>query len=139
MPGPPEGIPPDIYLVSNDAYDPSRPPFHYEIFNRHRHIYPDVFWFQPYSKNPSAINHTLTLGLLIESGDLDGVTIPIPNIWMSLTENNSMYFQGLIPSSYTRRYIPGSTETDRFRLCSRALNGDEYLYYHFVTCYKLIT
>lgn len=45
MAGPPEEISPDLYLVSKDAYDPSKPPFPYELFNRHRYVYPDVFWF----------------------------------------------------------------------------------------------
>lgn len=79
LPGPSSSITPELYLVLKDVYDPTNPPFKYELFNQYRHVYPDVFWFQPYSKNPGAINYALTLGLLIESGDLDGVTISTPS------------------------------------------------------------
>lgn len=115
----------NFYLVSKDPFDLLNPPFKYESFDRHRHITPDVLWFQPYSKNPSALNYALTLGLLIESGDLDGVTIPLPNIDMSLTENNSMYLQGTLPLVKILKFNPNSTETDRFRLCTRATHSDE--------------
>lgn len=85
-----------FYLVGKKPYDSADPPFPYDLFDKTRHVYPDVLWFQPYSKNPSALNYALTLGLLIETGDIDALTIPTPNIGLSLTENNSMFFQGLI-------------------------------------------
>ncbi|KAG5871096.1 hypothetical protein JTB14_035793 [Gonioctena quinquepunctata] len=114
-----------FYLVSKDAYDPTYPPFAYENFDKQRHVYPDVLWFQPYSKSPSALNYALTLGLIKEFGDLDGVTIPLPNIRMSLTENNSMYMQGTIPLPCIKKYTPSSDDTNRLSLCTRAIHDDE--------------
>lgn len=65
------------------------------------------------------------LGLLIESRDIDAVSIPIPNIWMSLTENNFMYLQGTLPIENVLKFRPNSELNNRFRLCSRELNADE--------------
>lgn len=103
---PPADIDTNFYLVGKDPYDPTNSPFKYDAFSKHNHVYPDVLWFQPYSKNPSALNFALTLGLLIETGEFDGVTIPLPNIALSLTENNSMYFQGTLPLSSHEKVHP---------------------------------
>ncbi|KAF0690353.1 Uncharacterized protein FWK35_00035662, partial [Aphis craccivora] len=125
IPPPSKDIEASLYLVGKDPYNSADPPFEHEIFDKHRHVYPDVLWFQPYAKNPSAINFSLTLGLLIESGDIDAVVIPIPNIWISLTENNSMYLQGSIPIEYINKFSPSHEENNRLRLCTRVLNADE--------------
>jgi len=125
LPPPSKDIEANLYLVGKDPYNPADPPFEHEIFDKHRHVYPDVLWFQPYAKNPSAINFSLTLGLLIESGDIDAVVIPIPNIWISLTENNSMYLQGSISIDHINKFSPSHEENNRLRLCSRVLNADE--------------
>lgn len=53
---PPPDIDTNFYLVGKDPYNPADPPFKYDEFNRHKHLNPDVLWFQPYSKNPSALN-----------------------------------------------------------------------------------
>ncbi|CAG9840808.1 unnamed protein product [Diabrotica balteata] len=121
--------PPDIdqafYHVSKYPYSPVDPPFEYKEFSRYDHISPDVLCFQPYAKNPSALNHSLTLGLLIESSDIDGVTIPIPNIRISLTENNSMFLQGSIPILHVLKYIPSTQDANIFRLCTITVHSDE--------------
>lgn len=46
---PPAEIYAVFYIVSKDPYNPDKPPFQYESFNRFDHCTPDVFWFQPYS------------------------------------------------------------------------------------------
>lgn len=56
VPPPIADINAQLYLGSKDPYDPSNPPFTYECFDKFKHIFPDVLWFQTYSKNPSAIN-----------------------------------------------------------------------------------
>lgn len=81
--------------------------------------------FFGFNRNPSAINYSLTLGLVTEVGGIDAVTVPIPNIRLSLTENNSMFFQGTIPLEFISKFNPTSDETSKFRLVSRVLNADE--------------
>lgn len=51
-------------------------------------------FFQPYDRAPSTINYTIALGLKIESGELDGVTVPTPNVINSLIDTNSHFLQG---------------------------------------------
>ncbi|KAL3282935.1 hypothetical protein HHI36_006093 [Cryptolaemus montrouzieri] len=122
---PPPDIDVNLYLVSRDPYDTTCAPFLYTLFDKSKHVYPNVLWFQPYHKDPSALNYSMTLGLLIEIGDIDGVTLPIPNIELSLTENNSMYLQGTLPLSRLRTYTPTAADNNRFRLCCRTPNADE--------------
>lgn len=85
LPSPIPEIEQALYIVGKDPYNPDEPPFSYKEFDRPRHVYPEVLWFQPYSKNTSAINFSLTLDLLIESSYINAVSIPVPNIWISLT------------------------------------------------------
>lgn len=122
---PPPNIDSAFYLVGKDPYDKDDPVFKYEIFDKSLHLYPDVLWFQPYVKNPSAINYALTLGLLIENGDIDGVSIPLPNIRMSLTENNSLYIQGSLPLNAISRYIPQVVDNHRLRIPQRTIHSSE--------------
>lgn len=70
-----DGINANLYVVSAEPYANLDPPFKYELFDRQRHVYLDVLWFQPYHKDPSSINIALTLGLLIESGDIDAIRV----------------------------------------------------------------
>lgn len=122
---PPESINAVFYLVGKNPYDKNSPPFHYDTFDRRKHVHPDVFWFQPYIQNPSAINYSLTLGLLIEQGDIDGTTIPLPNIAMSLTENNSMFMQGCLPITHVLSVSPNFNENSRFHLPIRKIHDSD--------------
>lgn len=124
LPPPIADINTQLYLVSKDPYDSSNPSFSYESFDKSKHVLPDALWFQPYSKNPSDINYSITLGLIIEVGDIDAISVPIPKIRLSLTENNSMYLQSTIPLENVSKFNPTNDETNKFRLITRALNAD---------------
>lgn len=92
--------PPNLELLMTKLapiYDPQR---------KLQQLYPPLLALSPYLKDPNAINYALTLGLLAESSDLHGVIIPIPNIGLTLTENSSMYKQGLIPINFINKYLP---------------------------------
>lgn len=114
-----------LYLVGNLPYSTDNPVWTYEVFDKQTHVTPDVFWFQPYIKNPSAINYSVTLGLLIENGSIDGVTVSIPNIRMSLTENNSMFLQRSVPLNHLIRYTLDGAVTANVYQIERKIHETE--------------
>lgn len=72
-------------------------PFPAQTFNANRDVRPPVLYFQPYDRAPSTLNYVVVLGLKIESAELDGLAIPVPNVSDSLIDNNSRYRQGSLP------------------------------------------
>lgn len=60
---------------------------------------PPALYFQPYDRSSSTLNHTVTLGITIESGQLDGVSLPTPCVKDPLYDNNSRFRSGAIPVS----------------------------------------
>lgn len=68
-------------------------------FDPRFNVYPPAMYFQPYDRSRSTLNYTVTLGIKIETGELDGVSIPVPNVRDSLYDNNSRYRSGAIPVS----------------------------------------
>lgn len=81
-------------------------PFPAEVFNPSRNVQPPVMYFQPYDRSSSTLNYVVVLGLKIESAEFDGVTIPTPNQWDSLFDNNSRFRQGSVPVSQLYPAIP---------------------------------
>lgn len=69
------------------------------LFDPHFNVYPLALYFQPYDRSSSTLNYTVTLGIKIETGELDGVSLPTPNIRDSLFDNNSRFRSGSIPVS----------------------------------------
>lgn len=86
-----------LYLVDHKKYSPTKDPVTYVLFKTRLHTSPDVMWFQPYSRATGMLNHVLVLGLKIETAEIDGVTIPIPNPLLTLMTQNSEFIQGSIP------------------------------------------
>lgn len=87
---------PLLALVVASNCTPDNETFPADTFQQ-QYTYPPVMYFQPYDRATSTLNYTITLGIKIESGELDGVTIPTPNVFDSLIDTNSRYLQGSIP------------------------------------------
>lgn len=87
----------NAYLASNVAYDRNREPFPVKAFNADKDITPDVDFFDPYNYHASVLALTAMSGLTIETSELDGITIPLPNVRTSLVANNSQLLSSAIP------------------------------------------
>lgn len=98
-------IVPQLYLVEKRKYSPSKDPVKYDTFGTKTHVNPDVLWFQPYSRGTGELNHALVLGLKIESDEIDGITIPVPNPSITLITQNSEYCQGTVTIDRTKPTI----------------------------------
>lgn len=80
-----EDIEQDLYLVNDGAFDDKRNPLIYQSFNARRHVSPNVLWFQPYDKSSQSIELSIVLGYKIINEEIDGITIPLPNVVSNLT------------------------------------------------------
>ncbi|KAI0983758.1 hypothetical protein GJ496_003929 [Pomphorhynchus laevis] len=76
-----------LYLRS--AANPISGDFPSQLFNEERHLTPNVLYFQSYDTNECALSYVTILGLKIESADLDGSGILIPNPEISICDNIS--------------------------------------------------
>lgn len=97
FPADPTQIETNLYLVEKKKYLPADDPVKFLTFTPKEHLHPDTLWFQPYSRGTGELNHSLVLGLKIESAEIDGLSIPIPNPALTLVNQNSEYRQGSIP------------------------------------------
>lgn len=95
-----------LYQVEKKKFSPSKSPIHYQSFSKSTHVHQDVLWFQPYTRGTGMINHSLTLGLKIESAEIDGVSLPIPNPSLTLVNQNYEFFQGTLPLSTIQATFP---------------------------------
>lgn len=97
-----------LVLIDDHAHIAAEDPFPVETFDVRRHTVPDVHWFSPYSVNSSVFNYAWTNGFKIESSEIDGTSIPIPNEQFSVNQNNSQFLQGSIPLTKIRGYVPSA-------------------------------
>lgn len=114
-----------LMLVSKDKFDADTYPVIHQLFSRYHYINPDVFVFQPYERNTSRASLAMTLGIKIESNEIDATIIPLPNIDDNLHDNNSCYIQGSIPEYNIRAVIPRTDENHAIRLIERELMSYE--------------
>jgi len=96
-----------LYLVSGTAKSyPGTVPDSitgFELFNSDIHAYPRIRIFDPYEYDPSNLSTAIYSGLIIESFEIDGSAIPMPNPDSTLDEENSQFLQSAIPLSHVRQ------------------------------------
>lgn len=116
---PPEGWVRPLYRVTDDGYNPLTPNYTYKQFDFTRDITPDVLLATPYERNIVRGSFALTLGLKIESEEIDSMAIPVPNPETSLNLSNSHYLIGTLPQQYIQPIIPSTNEANRVRIANR--------------------
>lgn len=104
------------YLLRDVEHEADASPYTFVEFSPDQHVSPDVYWFQPFNHKILTLNYSLILGLKIEFEEIDAVNFDLPNIAKTLRDNNSHYYQGAIPLSKVRSYIP-SLNADNALIC----------------------
>jgi hypothetical protein len=91
---------PEYYLVRN-IRRPVTGNFaeQYIRFNSDLHVSPSLRILDPYDVNPSVAYRPYIAGLIIESAELDGFAVPVPNCDITLSHENSFLLQSAIPVS----------------------------------------
>lgn len=83
----------NLYLARNqDPTDPRE----FVLFDADKHVTPDLLTWNPTSSVPSAMFGPICAGLLIQNADVDGITLPLPNIEAPLATTNGSYLSSLV-------------------------------------------
>jgi hypothetical protein len=108
-----------LYLVSNIAHDADSEPSSdtIKIFDEEIHVSPPVQWLQPYSQGDQAISYSAVSGLLIESYEIDGTSVPLPDPSIGMRHANNLFLQGSLPLSHVYQ----AASTQGFHPASRAV------------------
>jgi len=86
-----------LYLVRKGKHDSSSEPEKWIIFDPAVHSYPTSRFFDPYDYSPSKLGYTVITGLTIETFEIDGFTVPTPNLRSSLNDENDQFLQSAVP------------------------------------------
>jgi hypothetical protein len=90
-----------LYLTIAGAHNTANSPDIPVTFSEHEHIYPSVRFLSPYVDSISSLAYTMMTGLIIESYEIDGSSVPMPNYRNGLHEDNAQYAQSALPLSLT--------------------------------------
>lgn len=83
------------------------------LFDIDEHVLPDVRYFDPWEYNPSKLPYTMMTGILIESAEIDGFSVPQPNLNVPLSTENSYLLNSAVPLHWikTAKQIGNQTDT----------------------------
>jgi hypothetical protein len=87
-----------IYLtLKGHAHDENEEPDDFIEFNPEHHESPRCFWLQPYTEGDQTIFYSMISGLIIESAEIDGSSVPMPDTTVALKIENGNFLQGSLP------------------------------------------
>lgn len=92
-----------LYAQANADYDADADPDHNIPFNESLHVAPRTVYLDPYTNGDGPISYSLLAGLIIESTELDGSSVPMPNPATGLSMINRDFLQGSVPMSRIHR------------------------------------
>ena len=92
----PEDFPGQLVLMRDVNYVEEQDPITFVTFDPTQHVNPFVNYFQPYDVSPSSLSYTIFLGILTETGSVDGFTVPHENPTQALIDSNSQIKQSAI-------------------------------------------
>jgi hypothetical protein len=99
-----------FYLVKNNKKDEHFPAdFDFITFLVNTHVHPNFRVFDPYDYNTSTLNKSVISGLVIESLNIDGFSVPMPDLDTTLEEDNSQFLQGALPLRIIKRATRATT------------------------------
>jgi hypothetical protein len=88
-----------LYLTNGSSYNAALDPDTEISFEADRNTAPDCLWLQPYTRGDAAVYYSMICGLLIESYEVDGSSVPLPNPDEAFRLQNSQFLQGSAPLS----------------------------------------
>jgi hypothetical protein len=120
-------IEPLLYLVSKstkkEEHWPSK--YDYVTFDPKYNAYPRVRILDPYDYNPATFHLPIMTGMVIESFEISGFTVPNPSFLNTLDEENSQILQSAVPLSHVRRLMTYDPATDPIEVIKRQENESQ--------------
>jgi hypothetical protein len=97
------GLMKNFYLILKSNKDVNPPPSDYKLFKAPHDAAPRVRIFDPYNYDPSVFFSPILAGLVIETFEVAGFSIPQPNTNTTLDDENSLVLQSAVPLSHIKR------------------------------------
>jgi hypothetical protein len=101
-PGESAYVEPEFYDMERHAGSIATLPYTFKAFTPDRDVDNKVLLAQPYQTSVATGTLSLAHGLYIEANSITAITIPTPNPFQDMYENNSHYVQGTIPVTKLR-------------------------------------
>lgn len=89
-----------FYLILKGKYKSDDEPDKDVLFTKKNDLFPGVFWLDPYTEGDGPISYAMICGLLIESAEIDGSSVPMPNPAYALSIGNRYFLQGAVDLRY---------------------------------------
>lgn len=88
-----------FYLIHDHTHAEKDEPSSDKVitFDEEVHVHPGTQWLQPYSQGDQAISYAVISGLLIESFEIDGSSVPLPQPEIGIRHANNQFMQGSLP------------------------------------------
>jgi hypothetical protein len=111
-PAVPGGMSPDLYLIRDVAHDPKKDPDHEITFDSEHNEFPRVLYLDPYTSGDGPVSLAMLSGMLIESFEVDGSSVPMPDSNIGLAPNNRQFLQGSLPLKFIHHGYKDSLHHD---------------------------
>jgi len=119
-------IDPELYLVKKGKNKKSNDERTAILFSSKYHVLPDVRYFDPYAYTPTTLPFTMMTGLSIESEEIDGFTVPQPDLTSSLYDENAHTLQSAVPLILVMKATQlGSAKTTALSRASRSTTNPQ--------------
>jgi hypothetical protein len=104
------GLTQGMYLIESGAHDAANDPDKVIKFDPELHEFPRVLYLDPYTSGDGPVSLAMLSGMLIESFEVDGSSVPMPQSEIGLAPNNRQFLQGALPLEFIHNGYKGSVE-----------------------------
>lgn len=113
-----------MFLGQDNTYDTKNGPPHV-AFDSEKHVAPRTLYLDPYTSGDGPISYAMLAGLLIESFEIDGSSVPMPDPRIGLAPNNRQFLQGSAPISHIH-HAYSATGVTPYQPYDRAIQKKQY-------------
>jgi len=107
-----KNFPKGFLLFSDKAHKAKDDPDSEITFDPELHEFPRVLFLDPYTSGDGPVSLSMLAGLIIESYEVDGSSVPMPDPSIGLSVNNRQFLQGSLPLRYIHHGYTGTVYHD---------------------------
>jgi hypothetical protein len=96
-----------MYLIKNQAHKADEDPDKEIQFDPELNEFPRVLYLDPYTSGDGPVSLAMLSGMLIESFEVDGSSVPLPDSNIGLAPNNRLFLQGSLPLKFIHHGYQG--------------------------------
>lgn len=109
-----------LYLQENQNLADHADPIKTLAFDPEVHVSPRCLYLDPYTSGDGPINYAVLAGLMIESEEIDGSSVPMPDNGSGLSKVNRDFLQGSVPLNRIKHGWHTDVSTTGYRPAARS-------------------